>query len=231
MQGQQPSVINIALMYVLMLILTHLGMYVLLPKDQYVGCRPPAWPSTRYIEQTRNEMFYCARTNEGFELIDSGEYVSLYQLPDKRTPAVLAYYLWTDSGTLLDRFSPMRVFDRDRSMELQVRSGIHSNHSADVDISSLQGAIATQTKKSRHAIPPESAYNMPVLSVKYGLIKLATHLILIVCAYRVTVFCKQRIEPRIRQRFQSDPFRCVHCGYNCHDLPSPICPECGHAYV
>lgn len=231
MQGQQPSVISIALIYVLMLILTHVGMYALLPKDQYVGCRPPVWPSTRYVEQSHNEIFYCERTDEGFELIDSGEYVSLYQQNHHDTSAVLAYYLWSDSGTLLDRFSPMCVFDRKRSMELQVRSGIHSNHSADIDISTLQHAIATQTKKIRHAIPPKSAYNMPVLSAKYGLIKLATHLILIASAYRVTVFCKQRIEPRIRQRFQSDPFRCVHCGYNCEDLPSQICPECGHAYA
>jgi hypothetical protein len=176
-------------------------------------------------------MFYCARTSKGYELIDSGEYVSLYQQDHRGTPAVLAYYLWTDSGTLLDRFSPMRVVDRDRRMELQVRSGIHSNHSATVDTSLLQSAIAKQTKKSKYAISPQSAYNLPVLSAKYGLIKLATHLILIVCAYRVTVLCKQHIEPRFRERLLSDPFKCVHCGYDCHDLPSPICPECGHNHA
>lgn len=223
---RQPSVISIVLMYLLVTVTTHLAVYLIVPKHKYVGCRPPMYPEAESVRHTWNEKFYCINTPDGFELTDVAGYLSAYEHAPSSHPAVLAIFFWEDTGTYLDRYSPVRVFDRYRNLDVQIRAGVHTHQTAQVDHDSVLHAIADQTSERKY-LTPQSGYS-PVVTPWFLTLKLVSHILLLTLAYHLTKLMKRYIEPKIRRKVQGNPHLCVHCGYNCEGLTTAICPECGH---
>ena len=227
MSARQPSVISIAFVYLLLIIAAHEAVLLIAPKSTCTCCRQPQYRETKTIRHTWNEKFFCINTPDGFELTDVAGYLSAYEHAPSSHPAVLAVFFWEDKGTYLDRYSPIRVFDRYRNLDVQIRAGVHTNQTAQVDHDSVLLSIADQTSERKYLTGPLSGFS-PVVTPPFLILKLVSHILLLALAYHLTKIMKRYIEPKIWRMVKGNPNLCDRCGYDCHDLPSPICPECGN---
>ena len=86
---------------------------------------------------------------------------------------------------------------------------------------------------------PELADDLPgepaISTFESGLLSESLASIFLQCIIPTFIACGvSRInwsEMRTALGFSPREGHCVYCGYDCHDLPSPICPECGHNHA
>lgn len=227
---QSPSRFSILLFYLALLVLVQTILYAVLPKEVHRGCRRPSTVSTLPTEQMKNEIIYCRPQGDRFTIITGNEYSDAYRKSEAYAPAVIAQFLWIEHGTQFSRYSLWHLSDRSRSLEFYARCGEHGQTQWTTNEQELRSSIARETGKMRHFLGAYNSGTVPVFEIHIVTIKLVANGILILLARRLASVYQRRVLPHINRIMRTDPNACIHCAYDCRDLPTPICPECGQLH-
>lgn len=231
MDTLRPSRFSIFVFYIFLLLMAQTVLFISLPKDVYRGCRPPSMPSTEPTEQIKSEIIYCLPSENGFEIITGNEYSAAYKESDACAPAVIAQFIWIDHGTTFSRYSLWHMSDRSRKLQFYARCGEHGQTHWTTNEHELRSSISRETGNWRYSMGAYNSVTIPVFTVPMVTAKLIANGLLILLARKTAVLYQYHVAPRVRRVTRRDPNTCIWCGYDCVDLPTSICPECGHNHA
>ncbi len=231
MVGARASWLAIGVWYVILLLIVQFGIYLAVPKA-HGGCMRPLFPSSATSSRRDGEQFYCRKHHQGYEIVGEGEFIASFSDPGyDRGPIVIAGFYWTYTRSAFRRYSLWSLGEQHRYLRFDAREGSGGEYQPlrGAQQLILRGDIASAMRDVRYLQPAAGAAFVPIVDVPGEAIKLMIHAILLYFAARLA-----RASTRVRlwwyRKHQRPEAACVFCGYDCRDLPSEICPECGQTH-
>ena len=231
MESARASRVTIGVWYVILLLIVQFGIYLAVPKA-YTGCVRYKFPPSETTTLRDGEQFYCRRQNHGYEIVGEDEFIASYSDPDyDRGPIVIAGFYWTYARTAFRHFSLWSLGKDHRYLHFEAREGSHGEYQpvSDSQQFALRRDIAGAMRNVRYLQPANGSVFVPIVDVPGVAIKLLVNALLLYLAAKIA---RAYVQTRLwwcRKYLRPDGV-CVHCAYDCHDLPGPICPECGHEH-
>lgn len=221
----------IGVWYVILLLIVQLGIYIMVPKA-YTGCMRSSFPPSETTTCGDGEQFYCRRQDDRFVIVGQGEFIASFSDPDyDRGPIVIAGFNWTYQRTAFRRYSLWSLGEDHRYLHFDARQGSGGEFQP-VNASqqtALRRDIAFAMRSVRYLQPVNGSVFVPIVDVPLVVVKLIVNGLLIFLAARLALIFIQTRQWWCRKHPRPEGI-CIHCAYDCHDLPGPICPECGELH-
>ena len=215
-----------------MLLSIQTSLYLITPKNR--GCVRPSVPRIANWVTYTQEYIYCYRSEGGLKIATLDEYERSYFEPDpEHHPITIADFQWIDRGSMFQRYSLLSIGGYTRRLSFAARSGSRGEYQevpAD-DLYQLQRAVAGTTKQLRLFQPGNSRVSIPIVEWPMILLKVIVQIGLVICSVKLSKKYENLNIWRSRIDKLRDTGLCIHCTYNCKDLPTPTCPECGQPHT
>jgi hypothetical protein len=180
-----------------------------------------------------SEYVYCYQTQTGIRLAKQGDFEASYFLSDPINSITIAHFVMVERWSDLQKYSLLSIGDRSRRLYFDARSGFQGEYQEimNSDLPRLQRSIALKVNDIRYLQPANAGLSIPIVNFPFAVFKLAIHIFIIYYSIKLGSLLSRLIQSHTLEQRRRDAGLCPHCAYDCTDLPSSICPECGEAYL
>lgn len=225
---------QVIVLYFLMLLSTQAGIYLLVPKYSGPVCTFRTFPETATRRFSASDYIYGYQSNIGFQIATLDDFeASYFNLNPTLGPIVVAHFVLEDRWNVFNKYSLLSVGDRTRRLYFDARFGSLGEYKEVCcdDLDSLKEQVAVTLKNTKYLQPRGYSFPIPIVDTPMILLKIFIHFGLVYVSTKVSQKYGHLITLQSLIKSRRAAGLCVHCTYDCKDLPSPTCPECGQPHT
>ena len=221
-------------LYFLMVLVFQASLYLVAPKSRRSSCTPRTFAQTDHWVTYTQEYIYCFQSDSGFTVATLEDFESSYADTDPLLhPVTIAEFQWIHRGSVYNKYSLLSVGDHSRRLQFSARTGSQGEYQEvpESNLAQLQQRLAGATMRARYLQPGNNGLSIPIIDVPMSFAKLLVHAALILSSIKLAIRFENLFVWKSKLDNRQAAGLCIHCSYDCNDLPSPTCPECGQPYT
>ena len=183
---------------------------------------------------SQSEYIYGYQTGIGFQIATINDFEKTYLNTDPAVRSItIAHFMLEEDWSIFKKFSLLSIGDRTRRLYFDARSGSHGEYHEvccdDLDMLKEQVAVATENKQYLQ-LRGYSA-SISIIPIPMILLKFLVQIGLVVTSIKASQRFGHLFVFQSQFNRRQAAGLCIHCAYDCNNLPSPTCPECGQEHM